>query len=321
MKTETAPVRLADYRAPDFAIETVDLDFRLDPHATLVTSRLAMRPANPGAPLVLDGDELTLKSLAIDGTALATGRYTATPDKLTIAEVPDKPFTLEIVTEIDPTANTKLMGLFRSSGTWCTQCEAEGFRRITYFLDRPDVLAVYTTRIEAAKDAAPVLLSNGNLTESGDIAGSDRHFAVWHDPFPKPSYLFALVAGDLGVIRDSFTTMSGRRGGARRLLRARQGGALRLGDGFAQALHALGRDRLRPRIRSRRVQHRRRVRFQHGGDGEQGPQHLQRQIRARRPGHRHRFRLRLYRGRDRPRIFPQLDRRQKSLAATGSSSA
>ena len=98
------------------------------------------------------------------------------------------------------------MGLYRSSGNWCTQCEAEGFRRITYFLDRPDVLAVYTTRIEAPKDAAPVLLSNGNLVEYGDVAGTDRHFAVWHDPFPKPSYLFALVAGDLGVLTDSFTT-------------------------------------------------------------------------------------------------------------------
>ncbi len=211
MKTETAPVRLADYRAPDFVIETVALDFRLDAHATRVTARLAMRRVTAGAPLSLDGDELKLKSLAIDDTPLPAGRYTATPDGLTIPDVPETPFTLEIVTEVDPTANTKLMGLFRSSGNWCTQCEAQGFRRITYFLDRPDVLAVYTTRIEAPKDAAPVLLANGNLVESGDIAGSDRHFAVWHDPFPKPSYLFALVAGDLGVIKDSFTTMSGRK--------------------------------------------------------------------------------------------------------------
>ncbi len=211
MKTETAPVRLADYRAPDFAIATVDLDFRLDPHATRVTARLAMRPLNPGAPLVLDGDELKLTSVAIDGAVLGPDRYTATLDKLTIAGVPEGPFTLTIVTEIDPTANTRLMGLYRTSGTWCTQCEAEGFRRITYFLDRPDVLAVYTTRIEAPKDTAPVLLSNGNLVDSGEVAGSDRHFAVWHDPFPKPSYLFALVAGDLGRIEDSFTTMSGRK--------------------------------------------------------------------------------------------------------------
>ena len=211
MKTETAPVRLADYRAPDFAIDTVDLDFRLDPHVTRVTARLAMRPTKAGVPLVLDGDELKLVSVAIDGAALAPDRYTATPDRLTVPNVPQAPFTLEIVTEIDPTANTKLMGLFRSSGTWCTQCEAEGFRRITYFLDRPDVLAVYTTRVEAPKDAAPVLLSNGNCVETGDVAGSDRHYAVWHDPFPKPSYLFALVAGDLGKLSDTFTTRSGRK--------------------------------------------------------------------------------------------------------------
>jgi aminopeptidase N len=210
MKTETAPVRLADYRAPDFAIDTVDLDFRLDPHATRVTARLAIRPTSPGAPLSFDGDELKLISVAIDGAALGPDRYVATPSALAIADVPQVPFTLEIVTEIDPTANTKLMGLYRTSGTWCTQCEAEGFRRITYFHDRPDVLAVYTTRIEAPKDMAPVLLANGNLAESGDIPGTDRHYAVWHDPFPKPSYLFALVAGDLGVLADRFTTMSGR---------------------------------------------------------------------------------------------------------------
>ena len=102
------------------------------------------------------------------------------------------------------------MGLYRSSGTYCTQCEAEGFRRITYFPDRPDVMAVYTTRIEAEKGEAPVLLGNGNLTESGDVAGTTRHFAVWHDPFPKPAYLFALVGGDLGCVEDKFVTMSGR---------------------------------------------------------------------------------------------------------------
>ncbi len=211
MKTESAPVRLADYRAPDFAIDTVDLDFRLDPHATRVTARMAVRPMTGGAALRLDGDELNLVSVAIDGAALTRDRYVATPQDLAIADVPQEPFTLEIVTEIDPTANTKLMGLYRTSGTWCTQCEAEGFRRITYFLDRPDVLAIYTTRIEAPKDLAPVLLANGNLTESGDIAGTDRHYAVWYDPFPKPSYLFALVAGDLGRLSDSFTTQSGRR--------------------------------------------------------------------------------------------------------------
>jgi aminopeptidase N len=210
MKNETAPVRLENYRAPDFAIDTVDLTFILDPHATRVTAKLALRPRGGAKDLALVGDGVKLVSLALDGQALAADRYVATPDLLTIRDVPAAPFSLTIVTEVDPTANTKLMGLYRSSGTYCTQCEAEGFRRITYFLDRPDVLAVYTTRIEAPKASAPVLLGNGNPKESGDVPGTDRHFAVWHDPFPKPSYLFAMVAGDLGVLRDTFTTMSGR---------------------------------------------------------------------------------------------------------------
>ena len=147
-----------------------------------------MRPNPAGladAPLVLDGDELTLRALALDGWALPAGSYEATPQSLTVPEPPRRPFTLSIETEIDPTANTKLMGLYRSSGDYCTQCEAEGFRRITYFLDRPDVLAVYTTRIEADRDEAPVLLGNGNPVESGAVA-DDRHYAVWHDPFRSP---------------------------------------------------------------------------------------------------------------------------------------
>ncbi len=163
------------------------------------------------APLVLDGDDLTLASLKLDGAALPPEQYVATPDRLTIAQPPQRPFRLEIETVVDPSANTQLSGLYRSGAIYCTQCEAEGFRRITYFPDRPDVMAVYTTRIEAAKADAPVLLANGNLTASGDVPGTDRHFAVWHDPFPKPSYLFALVGGKLGCVEDSFTTMSGRK--------------------------------------------------------------------------------------------------------------
>ena len=126
-----------------------------------------------------------------------------------IEKTPEGSFTLEIKTRVNPTANTQLSGLYRSGSAYCTQCEAEGFRRITYFLDRPDVLSVYTTRIEADKVEAPILLSNGNPAETGDLPGG-RHYAVWHDPFPKPSYLFALVGGDLGVARDTFKTMSGR---------------------------------------------------------------------------------------------------------------
>jgi aminopeptidase N len=211
MTAEKAPVRLSDYRAPDFLIDTVALDVRLDPTATRVTARLAIRPNGSGATtLTLDGDELTLVSVCLDGVPLSADRYQVAPDRLSISQVPAVPFTVEIETEIDPTANTKLMGLYRTGGAYCTQCEAEGFRRITYFLDRPDMLAVYVTRIEAAKADAPILLANGNLVDSGDVDGTDRHFAAWHDPFPKPSYLFAMVAGDFGVVTDSFQTMSGR---------------------------------------------------------------------------------------------------------------
>src|SRR6185436_6623974 len=124
------------------------------------------------------------------------------------AQPPQRPFRLEIETLVDPSANTQLSGLYRTSGNYCTQCEAEGFRRITYFPDRPDVMAVYTTRIEADKSETPVLLANGNLIESGDLPGG-RHFAVWHDPFPKPSYLFAMVAGDLSCMQEDFVTRSG----------------------------------------------------------------------------------------------------------------
>ncbi len=215
MRTDVAqPIRLADYRSPDYLIDTVDLDVRLDAHATRVVSRLAIRP-NPkgraGADLVLDGDGLKAKRIALDGKELDVAGNFVTPDRLTLANPPQQPFTLEIETEIDPAANTYLMGLYRSGSAYCTQCEAEGFRRITYFLDRPDVLAVYTTRIEAEISEAPVLLGNGNPVSTGKIEGTNRHFAVWHDPFPKPCYLFALVGGDLGVIRDEFTTMSGRK--------------------------------------------------------------------------------------------------------------
>ncbi len=214
MRTEEPrSVRLADYRPPDFLIETVDLDVSLDPAATKVRARLKLKPNSAGtpAPLVLDGDEVRLVSLALDGKTLPTDSFVATRDRLTIAQVPNRPFELEIETLVDPTGNTQLMGLYRAGATYCTQCEPEGFRRITYFIDRPDVMAVYTTRVEADKAEAPVLLSNGNLVAQGEVPGGNRHFAVWHDPFPKPSYLFALVGGNLARVGDSFTTMSGRK--------------------------------------------------------------------------------------------------------------
>jgi aminopeptidase N len=214
MRTEEPrPIRLADYRPPDWLIETVELDVSLHPTATTVRAKLKIQPSSAGAPalLVLDGDELKLASLALDGKPLPAENFVATPDRLTIAQPPNRPFELEIETLVDPTGNTQLMGLYRAGATYCTQCEPEGFRRITYFLDRPDVMAVYTTRIEADKNEAAVLLSNGNLIAQGDVPGTSRHFAVWHDPFPKPSYLFALVGGNLAHVADSFTTMAGRK--------------------------------------------------------------------------------------------------------------
>jgi aminopeptidase N len=215
MRTDVAqPIRLQDYRAPDWLIETVALDISLHPSKTRVRAKLTVKPsprAGALSALVLDGDELTLTGVSIDGKPLGAQSYTASPDALTILQPPQRAFVLEIETQLDPSANTKLMGLYRSSGTYCTQCEAEGFRRVTYFMDRPDVMATYTTRIEAERAEAPHLLANGNLIQSGEVPGTNRHFAVWHDPFPKPSYLFAMVGGDLGFIEDTFTTSSGRR--------------------------------------------------------------------------------------------------------------
>ncbi len=210
---EPRSVRLKDYRPPDWLIETVELDVSLDPTATRVRAKLKLKPNGAGAPapLVLDGEELKLRSLLLDGNPLPAENFVVAPERLTIAQPPNRPFVLEIETAIDPAANTQLTGLYRAGATYCTQCEAEGFRRITYFLDRPDVMAVYTTRIEADKSEAPVLLSNGNLVAHGDVPGTNRHFAVWHDPFKKPCYLFALVGGKLARVADSFTTMSGRK--------------------------------------------------------------------------------------------------------------
>jgi aminopeptidase N len=214
MRTEQArPVRLENYRPPDWLVETVELDVSLHPSETKVRATLKMSPnpdAGAPAPIVLDGDGLTLTSLKLDGSEMHPDGYVATPDRLTIAQPPAGTCYLQIETLVDPAANSHLMGLYRSCGTYCTQCESEGFRRITYFPDRPDVMATYTTRIEADKSEAPVLLSNGNLIEAGDVPGTTRHFAVWHDPFLKPSYLFALVGGNLACVEDTFVTMSGR---------------------------------------------------------------------------------------------------------------
>jgi len=209
MRTEEPrAIHLKDYRSPDYHIGEIALDFALAPAATRVTATSKVKRRGAAAPLVLDGEELKLISVAVDGHKLAEGDYALDAATLTLHRPPDA-FMLEIVTEISPENNTTLNGLYTSKGMFCTQCEAEGFRRITYFLDRPDNLAVYTTRIEADKRAYPILLSNGNPVRRGELAGG-KHFVTWNDPFPKPSYLFALVAGDLGVLKDTFTTMTGR---------------------------------------------------------------------------------------------------------------
>ena len=214
MRTDTGQViSLADYRPTDFVLERVDLTFELDPTETKVEARLIFHRregVDPAAPIVLDGDELTLSGLLFDQTELDPSRYDVTPESLTVRDLPESaPFELTITTVINPEANTKLMGLYRTGGIYCTQCEAEGFRRITYFPDRPDVLAPFTVNIVADKEANPLLLSNGNFL-GGAGYGPGKHFAAWFDPHPKPSYLFALVAGDLGVVEDMFTTITGR---------------------------------------------------------------------------------------------------------------
>jgi len=209
MRTDTPqPIRLADYRPPAFLVDEVHLTFDLKPDATRVKARLSVRRNGEHTdPLTFNGERLKPISVAIDGRVLSEDERTIDGEFLVIPGAPDA-FILETEVEIDPEANKALDGLYMSAGRFCTQCEAEGFRKITFWPDRPDVLSRFTVRIEADK-AYPRLLSNGNLLENGDLPGG-RHYAVWNDPFPKPCYLFALVAGELDVLEDSLVTMSGR---------------------------------------------------------------------------------------------------------------
>ena len=206
-------IYLSEYKPTDYLVDTVDLHFDLHETASTVTSRLGIRRregVGEMQPIVLHGENLILKSVALDDRVLADTEYSVTDEQLTIHRVPDA-FELQIATEINPEANTSLNGLYISSGNFCTQCEAEGFRRITYMYDRPDIMARYSTTIVADKRKFPVMLSNGNLVEQGPVESDPaRHRVKWEDPFPKPTYLFALVAGDLEKIEDNFTTMSGR---------------------------------------------------------------------------------------------------------------
>lgn len=203
-------IYLNDYQAPDFSIEHVDLTFELEEARTRVLSILDIKKqsASESCPLILMGENLELGEVKINNGLLDSGDYEVTETTLTIFKVPNA-FTLIIETFIKPQENFSLEGLYKSSGNYCTQCEAEGFRKITYFLDRPDVMALFSVTIIANKTKYPVLLSNGNPVDSGEY-DDGRHWAKWHDPFKKPCYLFALVAGDLAFIEDHFITISGR---------------------------------------------------------------------------------------------------------------
>jgi aminopeptidase N len=223
--TETAPkeveeskmdtpkeVFLKDYKSPDYYFDTVDLKFSLGEEKTIVCSKITVYPSVEGStsPLVLDGQDMKLVSIKVNGKELKEEDFHLDSRHLTLSSPPSGKFTLEIVNEICPQKNTSLEGLYKSSGNFCTQCEAEGFRKITFYQDRPDIMAKYTCRIEADKSLYPMLLSNGNLVEQGDIEGG-RHYALWEDPFKKPCYLFALVAGQLASRDDTFITRSGRK--------------------------------------------------------------------------------------------------------------
>jgi aminopeptidase N len=210
-ETAPQPVFRKDYRVPNFLIDTVDLEFDLGEEVTEVRARMSVRrnPAGEAnAPLELDGEGLATRSIAIDGRRLEGAEYVESGDSLAIAGVPDA-FELTTVVHIEPQKNFELSGLYKSSGNFCTQCEAQGFRRITWFLDRPDVMARYTTTITAERERYPILLSNGNRVANDDL-GDGRQRVKWEDPWPKPSYLFALVAGNLACHAGRFTTMSGR---------------------------------------------------------------------------------------------------------------
>ncbi len=217
MRPDAAPrhtaIRLADYTPPVWLIDSVDLTFALDPAATRISSEIVFRlnpdrAATASTDLVLDGEGLTLLSAAIDDTPIDP-QITEKGLRIPAASISGERFIWRAEVEIAPKENKALEGLYISNGMYCTQCEAEGFRRITYFPDRPDVMTVYTVRVEADKASHPILLGNGERTDAGDLPDG-RHYAVWHDPHPKPAYLFALVAGNLVVLKDGFTTMSGK---------------------------------------------------------------------------------------------------------------
>ncbi|HJU98958.1 MAG TPA: aminopeptidase N, partial [Burkholderiaceae bacterium] len=212
MRTDSSPQTIfrKDYTVPAYLVDTVELGFDLDPDRTIVANRITMHrnPASKGRDIVLHGEDIDLVQVRLNGKLLAASQYRLTSTALTIPKAPAE-VVLEIETLCAPVKNTSLSGLYVSNGNFFTQCEAEGFRRITYFPDRPDVMAKYTVMLRADKARYPVLLSNGNLIEEGDL-GDGRHYAKWEDPFKKPSYLFALVAARLVCQEERYTLKSGR---------------------------------------------------------------------------------------------------------------
>ncbi len=211
--SDSTPRFLADYRTAEYTINTVNLTITLDDTCSQVINNLSLeRQGDSQAALVLNGEHLKLVSVSIDDQVLSKEQYQLTETLLTIPASslpPTKQFSVKITTEINPLENTALEGLFKSGDAFCTQCEAEGFRRISYYLDRPDVMATFTTKVIADKTLYPYLLSNGNKIAEGQLA-NNQHYVTWHDPFPKPCYLFALVAGDFELLKDTFTTSSNR---------------------------------------------------------------------------------------------------------------
>lgn len=206
---EPLTIYYKDYKTPDFTVLTCNLEFIIEEDSTRVENTMTIKRLNSNAAeLRLDGEKLDLELIWLDDVLLNETQYSLTEEALTLACDRDEAV-IRIINRIYPDENTELEGLYRSGGIWCTQNEPEGFRRITYFIDRPDVMARFTTKIIADKEKCPVLLGNGNLRGTATLEGG-KHLALWEDPFPKPCYLFALVAGDLGSIRDTFTTMSGK---------------------------------------------------------------------------------------------------------------
>lgn len=199
---------LVDYTPPNFRVDKVYLDFQLDQTCTIVKNTMKISRVSKG-PLVLDGEDIELISIKVNNKPLKKEFYKTESSQLTINNIPDE-FSLELINTINPSINSGLMGLYLSDNKFCTQCEAEGFRRITYYLDRPDILSTFKVKITANKNNYPYLLANGNMVESGELP-KGQHFAIWEDPFPKPAYLFALIAGNFDVLENSFTTMNNRK--------------------------------------------------------------------------------------------------------------